>query len=248
VIMNVLRIQAHPDKRTQSLIVSATQEEIASIESLMQAMDVALPEDSTVGDVEDLVYRVYMFEIASGDRDVKSFSMILQVPPDVETKQLLDAAESDELQISGFSLGDGQNNDGQAEIRIQGKAASNAVLKQMIVDNIPESRIKELTWDDAETFTDKISAAQFELLPEQMQKHIARLLGNEIRTVGYWFGNLSVPGSVEAPIGPWTLNLSLETESDRMLELRVDVEVPGEIRRPAGRPLRPTNDEILLFW
>jgi len=229
VIMNILRIQAHPDKRSHSLIVSATKEEMASIASLIEAMDVAIPEDSTVGDIEDLVYRVYMFEIASGNRDMKPFSMILQVSPEVETSHLLDADGSDELQISGFSLSVQPDSGGKAEIRIQGKAASNAALKRLVVDNTPESRIKELAWDDAETFTDKISAAQFGLLPEQMQKHIARLLGDEIRTVGYWFGNLSVPGSVEAPIGPWILNLRLNTESDRMLELFVDVRLPSAV-------------------
>ena len=246
VIMNVLRIQAHPDRRTHSLIVNATQEEIASIESLMQAMDVALPEDSTVGDVEDLVYRVYMFEIASGDRDMKPFSMRVQISGRVSSQELLDATVDERLQIREFlqireSFEDGHVS---SENVIEGKAASNESLKHL-VDKFPESHIMELRWDDDETFTNEIAAAQYTQLPEQMQEHVAKFLGNDIRTVGYWFGNLSVPGSVEAPIGPWTLNLSLESESDRMLELRVDVEVPGEMRRPAGRPLRTTNDEIL---
>ena len=139
----------------------------------------------------------------------------------------------------------GRDKERQNDILIQGKAASNESIKQF-VDSIPESRIKELKWDDSETFTRDIAAAQYTQLPEQIQKHIIKFLGQDIQTVGYWFGSSSVPGNIEAPIGPWMLDLSLKLESDNMLELRVDVEVPREMLYRFDRQLgRERNNEIL---
>jgi len=102
----------------------------------------------------------------------------------------------------------------------------------------------ELKWDDDETFTSNIAAAQYTRLPEQMQKYIRKFLGDDIRTVGYWFGSSSIPGQVEAPIGPWILNLRFDIDSDRMLELNVEVEVPGEMHRFDKRLGRERNNEI----
>jgi hypothetical protein len=243
--MNVFGIEVHPDTRSNRLIVNATEEQMKGILRLADEMDVPNSETSTPQDIQNLVYRIYMFEIASRDEGMKPFSMILQVPPEASTTQLVDAARDDELQISGFCLSDERDSDGKAEILIHGKTASSADLKRMVVDDIPESRIKELKWDDAETFTNEIAAAQYMQLPEQMQKHIAKFLGEDIRTVGYWFGNSSVPGEVEAPIGPWTLTLQLNHESDQMLELNVNVEIAGEIHRFDSRLGRERNNEVL---
>ncbi|TKJ36512.1 MAG: hypothetical protein CEE38_11920 [Planctomycetes bacterium B3_Pla] len=242
-ISRLFRIEVHIDDRLNRLIVNATEEQMESVESLIKAMDVPDSEASTPREIQNLVYRVYMFEIPSGDQGMKSFSMILRTSTHVSSQELLDAAADKDLQISEFL----QSNDfdvPQVDILILGKAASNESLKRMI-DKFPESNIMELKWDDDETFTSNIAAAQYTQLPEQMQKHIGKFLGDDIRTVGYWFGNLSVPGGVEAPIGPWTLNLRLDIESDRMLELDVDVEAPGETHRFDRRLGRQRNDEIL---
>ena len=244
-IGNVFVIEVHPDTRSNRLIINATEEQMKGILRLIDEMDVVNSEESTPRDVQNLVYRIYMFEIASGDEGMKPFSMILQVPSEASTTELCDGPRDDELQISGFCLSDERDRDGKAEILIHGKTASIADLKRMVIDEIPESRIKELKWDDAETFTNEIAAAQYTQLPEQMQKHIAKFLGEDIRTVGYWFGNSSVPGEVEAPIGPWTLKLRLNTESDHMLELNVDVEAPAEISPFEMRLGRERKDEIL---
>ncbi len=243
-IENVFRIQVYPDERLNHIIINARQEEMQSIKSLIEATDVPGPEVSTPRDVQNLVYRVYMFEIASGDERMKPFSMILQAPLEASTVQLLDATPR--LQISGFCLSDERDRDGKAEILIQGKAYSkHEGLERIVYDAIPESRIKELKWDDAEIFTNEIEAAQFRQLPERLQKHIQKLLGDDIRTVGYWFGNSSVPGEVQAPIGPWTLNMKLNPESDQMLELEVEVELPREIHNFDTRLGHQQNDEIL---
>ena len=242
-IESVFSIEVYQDHRMNRLIVNATQEQMESIESLIAATDVEAPEASTSPDIQNLVYRIYMLEIPSGDQDMKPFSIILKTTADLSSTELLDAVMYNDLHISEVlqSSGEGER---ETEFLIQGRAASDNSIKNM-VGSIPNSRIKQFIWDDAETFTNKMEAAQYTQLPEQMQKHIAKFLGDEIQTVGYWFGNLSVPGKVQAPIGPWTLTLQLDTESDRMLELDVNVEMPGEMNRFDRRIGRERNNEVL---
>jgi len=215
-----------------------------SIKSLIEATDVPGPEASTSREVQNLVYRIYMFETPSGNQGMRSFSMILQTSARVSSKELSVAAADNDLQISEFLQINHGLSEPQAEILIRGKAASDESFKRFF-EKFPESHITELKWDDDETFTDKIAAAQYTQLPDQMQKHIRKFLGDNIRTAGYWFGNSSVPGEVEVPIGPWTLTLRLDIESDRMLELNVEVEEPGEMHRFDSRLGRERKDEIL---
>ena len=243
-ISNIFRIDVNIDYRLNRVLVNATPEKMASIESLVEATDVPDPEASTSRDVQNFVYRVYMFETSSGHEAMKSFSMILRTTTHVSSQELLGAAADKDLQISEF-LQSNDFDEPQVEILIQGKAASNESLKRMVGRLAPESHIIELKWDDEETFTNNIATAQYTQLPEQMQKHIRKFLGDEIRTVGYWFGNSSVPGEVEAPIGPWILNLRFDIESDRMLELNVEVEVPGEMHHFDRRLGREQKDEML---
>lgn len=243
-IENLFRTQVQVDNRLNRLIVNATQEQMEGIQNLIEAMDVEAPEESTSRDVQNYVYRIYMFEVSSGNENMKSFSMILRTTSHVSSQELLDTAENTDLRINEF-LQSNDFNEPQVEILIQGKAASNESLKRMISGLAPESHIIELKWDDDETFTNSIATAQYTQLPDQMQKHIRKFLGDDIRTVGYWFGNSSVPGDIEAPIGPWRLNLRLNAESDGMLEINVEVEVPGEIHRFERRLGRERSDEIL---
>jgi hypothetical protein len=243
-IGNLFRIEVQTDYRLNRLIVNATKEQIESVENLIAEMDVPDIEASTQRDIQNLLYSIYMFETFSGNEGMKSFSMILRTTTHVSSQELLDAAAEKDLQISDFLQSD-DFDEPHAEIMIKGRAASNESLKRMVSGLAPESHIIELKWDDDETFTNNIAAAQYTQLPDQMQKHIRKFLGDDIRTVGYWFGNSSVPGKIEAPIGPWTLNLQLDTESDRMLELNVEVEVPDEMHNFDRRLGRERNDEIL---
>jgi len=248
-IDEVFRIRVYFDPGLNRLVLNAPKEQIQSIMSLVEEMDVPDPEASKSRDVQNFVYRIYMFEIPSGDQSMKPFSMILQTSSRVSSQELLNTATDEDLQISDFL----QRNPLKkiphtptvpTEILIQGKAVSNESLKRM-VEKFPDSHIMEVKWDDDETFTDKIAAAQYNKLPEQMQKHIGKFLGDEIRTVGYWFGNLSVPGEVQVPIGPWTMMLQLDTESDHMLELSIDVEMPHEMHNFDRQLGRERNNEIL---
>lgn len=244
-IMDIFRIRnIYSDRRSNRLIIKTTKEQMNEVTALIKKLDVADSNVARTQEIQNIIHRIYMLEIPSKNSDMKPFSMILQASPQFSSAQLLNAAKDKELRISGFHLSDERNEEQQNYILIQGEAASNEPIKQM-VESIPESRIKELKWDDSETFTKNIAAAQYTRLPEQIQKHIIKFLGEDIQTVGYWFGSSSVPGNIEAPIGPWMLNLSLKPESDHMLELRVDVEVPLEMYRFDRRLGRERNNEIL---
>jgi len=243
-ISRVFNISVPLDSRLNRLIVSAAQEQMNNIESLIQKMDVPGSEASMNRDTHDFIYRIYMFEIPSDNNNMKSFSMRLQSPELISSQELAVFTEDKDVRICEFIQNEGEGAKKENEILIQGKATSNECLMNAI-QKIPEFHVIELKWDDAEIFTDKIDAAQYAHLPEQMQKHIARLLGDDIRTVGYWFGNLSVPGLVEAPIGPWKLSLQLDTESDRMVQLQVEVEAVGEEEQIDEQTWRQQIDEIL---
>lgn len=245
-IFSINRDKVHSDSRSNRLIIQATKEQMDDVQALIEKLDVADAELEGTQAIQNLVYRIYMFEIPSKDQGMKSFSMILQTPSQLPSTKLLDAAAEKGIQISDFLVSDGEQDvpDRDVEFLIQGKAPSNESIKQM-VEGIAESQIKELKWDDSTTFTSGIEAAHYSRLPQQVQKHIKKFLGDDIETVGYWFGSSSVPGEIEAPIGPWMLRLELEAESDRELELRVEVDVPEKNYDFDRRLGRERADEIL---
>ncbi len=244
-LSNVFGIERiYSDRRSNRLIVQATQGQMEDVTSLIAEMDVADSRLANTQAFQNLVYRIYMFEIPSNDQGMKTFSMILQASAQLPSTKLLGVAAEKGIQISDFFVSDeeGDEPDRQVEFLIQGTAPSNESVRQMVEE--AAAQIKELKWDDA-TFTNRIEAAQYSQLPEQVQKHVKKFLGENIETVGYWFGSSSVPGEIEAPIGPWMLRLELNAESDRELALRVEVEAPEEMSNFDRRLGRERSNEIL---
>lgn len=242
-ISDIYRIRnIYSDRPSNRLIIQTTREQMSDVLGLIAKLDVESDSARTQG-FQIVMPRIYMFEIPSKDVDMKPFSMILQTSPQFSPAQLLNAAKDKNLKISGFYLSDERDRERQNEILIQGKAASNDSVKQM-VESIPESKIKELKWDDSETFTKDIAAAQYTQLPEQIQKHIIKFLGKDIQTVGYWFGNSSIPGRIEAPIGQWMLDFQFSTEG-KTVELHINVEQPRE-RSDFYRRLGRDRDNNIL--
>jgi hypothetical protein len=231
----------HADRSTNRLILQATKEQMTDIETLITELDVAASELESNQTLENLVYRVFMFEIPSENRNLKPFSMILQATEQVTSATLLNIAAKEKIQVSDYAIIDEHDSE-RVDILLQGMAPSNESIQN--IAELTGIQIKELKWDD-EMFTSSIEAAHYSRLPAQIQKHIQKFLGENIVTVGYWFGSSSVPGEVEAPIGPWRLHLVLSPESDRTLELRVEVEVPEERSRFDRQLGRERSDEIL---
>ncbi|MBN2313401.1 MAG: hypothetical protein JXM79_05690 [Sedimentisphaerales bacterium] len=231
----------HGDDRSNQLIVQATKNQMEDIEALVAQLDVPDSKRESSQSFENFVYRVFMFEIPSKDQNLKPFSMILQASAQVTSATILGIAAKEEIEISDYAIID-EGDNGKVDILLQGKAPSNESIQN--IAELTGIQIKELKWDD-EMFTRNIAAAHYSQLPAQIQKHIQKFLGDDIVTVGYWFGSSSVPGEVEAPIGPWRLQLELNPESDRTLELYVEVQVPEE-RAHFDRQLgHERSDEIL---
>lgn len=230
------------DAHSKQLIVQVTKAQMNDIEELISQLDVPDSKQESSQPFENFVYRIFMFEIPSKDQDLKPFSMILQTPSAVPSTEILQLAIAQNIQVSDFLIID--ERDSENDILIQGKAPSDESVKEM-VQSITPSQIKELKWDNDETFTSNIEAAHYSRLPVQIQKHIKNFLGEDVVTVGYWFGSSSVPGEVDAPIGPWKIRLELNQESDRALELRIEVEVPEERSDFDRRLGRERSHEIL---
>jgi hypothetical protein len=195
-----------------------------------------------------LTYRVYMLELPSKDQNLKPFSVLLERSSQLPAGQVLNAAKEANVQIGAFLQDNRWMEDDKWGLVIEGRAASNDALGQLLT-KIPDSQVRELRWDD-DTFTSAVPAAQVSALPGQLQEHIRKFLGAEVQAVGYWFGGLSVPGNVEAPIGLWKIEMKTQSEqgADLTLEVRVSREshlrfVPGiqllsnTIQAKVGRPV-----------
>jgi hypothetical protein len=242
-IMNIFRIRnIYSDQRSNRLVIQATKGQINDVLALLAKLDVPDSGLPTTKEALSVISRIYMFELPSKDRDMKPFSMILQTSRQFSSTELLNLAKDKNLQISKFQINDDRRGEQQKDILIQGKAASNESIRQM-VDNIPMSQINELIWDD-ETFTNNIEAAKYTQLPEQLIKHIHMFLGDNIQTVGYWFGSSSIPGRIEAPIGPWKLDLTLDKKNSTF-DLSINVAESGGMSNFYGRFRHDRDVEIL---
>jgi hypothetical protein len=171
-----------------------------------------------------MMYRVYMLELPSAREDLKPFSILLERTSQLLPARLLDAVKGPDVQIGSFHQGD-EDEDETWELLIQGRAISKEAVMR-IVERISESRLKELKWESETLMPPAAEATQ---LPQDLRDHITQFLGAETRTAGYWFGNLSVPGTVEAPIGPWAFQLQVDRSpqgEEVELEMTVVREAP----------------------
>jgi len=232
-----------PDQRSNQLVITAPQGRLDELLEVISRLDVA--DQTAQQQAQYLTCRVYMLELPSKDQNLKSFSVLLERQSDFPTSELMDAAKGVNVQIVTLSQ---RHQDDRWALALEGRAATNEALQQMLA-KITSSHIKELRWVD-ETFTAAIPAAQISRLPASLQEHIHKLLGDEVQTIGYWFGNLSVPGDLNAPIGPWQLNMKIQPGqgADLVLEVRVTRESPfpfvnesqlfsNTVQSKAGRPI-----------
>lgn len=234
----------HADHRSKQLIIHAKQSQIGDVEALISRLDVPDSQSESGQVLENFDYRVFMLEIPSTDEDMKRFSAIIQIPSDQSSATVLENAVGGDVQINNFHIIEEESD--EVLVLIQGRAPSQASINK-IAAGIANCQIRELEWDDEETFTHRVETAHPSRLPENLLNHIQKLLGEQLVTVGYWFGTSSAPGEVVAPIGPWRLKLELELhqESDRSLGLMIEVE---EFREKSGhdRQLGRERDRNIL--
>jgi len=206
------------DENVGRLIVQAQPDRAREIIRLIEQLDV---EGVSAPQSQPLLCRIYMVEVPPKQSNLKPFTVVLQTPSPVSSADLLGAIQGEDLRIGRLLQGKEWTHDDAPRILIRGVAASNDAVKRMI-EAIPESQISDLRWDD-EASASSVPAAQVAQLSEQLRQHIHKFLGAEVQTAGYWFGNLSSPGEVEAPIGLWTLQL--KTRPAQAADLSIEINV-----------------------
>jgi len=217
------------DERNNGIIVTATPERLQEIERLIERLDTS---GVPAAQSQNLMCRVYVLEIPSKDQNLKGFCLVLERASPLPAAEVYDTLKDADLQIGTFLQSNEWGGSDKWQLVIQGRAASSDALKRMTA-KIPESQVKELRWDD-ETFTSAIVAAQVSRMPVPLQEYMRKFLGAEVQTVGYWFGGLSVPGDIRAPLGPWTLELKAKPsqETDLSLEVKVNQDAPVPFIQP----------------
>lgn len=223
------------DEESERLIVAAPPDRLKQIERIIAELDTA---SARGRESLQMMYRVYMLELPSQRDDLKPFSIVLERPSQLLPARLLDAVKGPDVQIGSFHQGD-EDEDETWELVIQGRAASKEAVMQ-IVEKISESRLKELKWENETLMPPGAEPTQ---LPEQLREHIAKLLGPGAKTVGYWFGNLSVPGTVEAPIGPWVFQMEVEG-SPQEQEVELAITVVRESPPGSGPPWQILSNSV----
>jgi len=185
-----------------------------------------------------------MVELPSKQSDLDSFSIVLAAPLEADLWSLFKAGEGQEFQIDGFSS-HAVPSEASQKVEIQGRAASNEIVRQMIA-RFPNAQIMDMKWAGG-TSSETTPAAQISQLPEQLRQHIQKLLGADVQTVGYWFGGMSSPGEIRAPIGPWSIALKVKPTQTAALAIEVGVTewrndsnwsiLENSIQGKAGKPI-----------
>ncbi|MBN1363015.1 MAG: hypothetical protein JW993_20620 [Sedimentisphaerales bacterium] len=189
------------NEQTNSIVVSAPAARRREIENLISELD-------TYTIPPQMMYRVYMLELPPEDPNLKAFTVVVENSTEFLADDIMRAIQDSHLQVG--AIHQHRLSNGRSELTLQGQAPSNELIARTI-ESFPDAKMKELRWED-DSFTSAVPAAQVTQLPAPLQEHLRRLLGEATQTVGYWFGNISLPGQVNVPIGPWKLSLDAQPE------------------------------------
>lgn len=205
------------DEVSNRLIVTGPVSELEEIATLIEALDV-----QKVQAVESrpMVCRAYMFELASPSSAMRRFHIEATGSDPLSPEQVLKVSDGTQLKAERF-LQESPKDTVEWIFDIEGRAASSEAI-QRLVAQIPNCQLMQLEWSE---HTPVMPTTKVPPLPDSLQKHIDRFLGPGAGIVGYWFGSMSVPGTVRAPIGPeWTFNFEVQPsgqEGQLMLDLAV---------------------------
>ena len=210
------------DGVSHKLIISASPDRMEKIGQVIEELDAGPVRQS---DFPQMMYRIYMLEPPSKHMGLRPFSIMVtgssQLPPD----RVLAVGNGNDVQIESFHQA--AMGEERWQFAIAGRAASYEPIERL-TKSISDCQIMELEWEDD---TPVMPTTRVPPLPKSLQEHIGKFLGEEMGIVGYWFGNLSVPGTVRAPIGPWAFDMSVDrsTQEDQVeLEITVVRETPGD--------------------
>ncbi|MDP8246159.1 MAG: hypothetical protein P9L94_18900 [Candidatus Hinthialibacter antarcticus] len=222
-----LNISMHPSNR--SLIVVGDESGFKLFEDVLRTLDTEpiAPEPIQTADMAVRVYAIENQALSDNDdKVVEEFSMVVTALEELEIENLFtlndDAFEITRLsrtpnektyQLYGVGFEKG------AALRLRDKIVQLGGLK-ITVDQI-EAREPSQT----------MQPSRIEI-PQNVQGTLKSLLGNALYVTGYWFGNTSMPGTVEAPLGDWKLVMESADGQDEGFRLDVSVFEQGGGNRP----------------
>lgn len=209
-----------PNPRGNQILVSGSPAEQEQISALIQSLDTPRP----VRRDQDtqMMCRVYMLELPSADPDLKRFSVTVEGTTEYPASHLMAALQDSQLQVDAIRQRRVTNE--RWELTIGGRAFSKADVTNLIAE-LSDALMKDWHWLEPASATGVLTS-DLSSLSQPLQEHLHKLLGEDLQTVGYWFGDLSSPGRVRAPIGPWLLQLEVEPEQGDELMFTVGVEQP----------------------
>jgi hypothetical protein len=231
-----------PDDRTNQLILAGSSERIEQVIQLVQNLDMPHRPASPVS--RSMMCRVYMVEVPPEESRLRPFSMTFTLSrPELLARCGL--TEFKGVQIDAVKIDDSN------AVTISGRAASNTTLLDM-VNEIPESSLRRLDWDPhgQEDAPLALATTQAPPLGGPLAENVRSLLGGKTQTVGYWFGNISVPGTISVPIGPWRLiwNAAVDQENETRVSIGVDGEpMPGRSNRILENAIRTDLGKSIII-
>lgn len=93
-----------------------------------------------------------------------------------------------------------------------------------------------------------------ELLPKDVQESLTKLMKGTPHIIGYWFGDLSIPGTIEIPLGKWQLQILTDHAHNQgetfQIELRAQDKNKGFAQRPilANTFMAEVGKPVILGW
>lgn len=256
ILSDIFPIGVYPDKRNNQLIVSSDVARLTQIESLIQTMDKPESKQTQTRDQRNLLYRIYMVEPLINESNLRRFTIVLSMaekPLDISLLQ--NSLESGTLKVTGFDSDQkgtklvGVQQVPAYEVSFEGFAESMDDLKmfaekvQSFSGNVvPE--IRALHFEEDGNQENDTSASMHSNLPGNVKGHLEKLLGSDIKTVGYWFGNSSMSGELRAPVGDWSVAINSQNSGDDRLELEVELSGRQAVGMQTGLPAISSADSF----
>lgn len=217
------------DDRANSIIFVGTEEDCGRMEELLQKLDTEISRPEALLPA-NIAYRVFAVEVPIDDANTQvmknRFQVELLFTGQPATTSLLEMLTRD----NDYIIEDFDWNRSEPQISISGWTNSPHVLKKIAAlageilgttVEVKEINYSNPSFGDVAEFPSVFKDTLEEMLiggddskgivksppMRSVQRILANLLGEKLRIHGYWFGNTSIPGKCEVPIGSWTLSL-----------------------------------------
>lgn len=232
------KLNIFPHPTNQGLIVVGDESGFKLFESVLKTLDTP-PIEADPIETADMALRVYAIEnqpLPNDDKVVEDFSMEIISDRSVNLSDIY-SLNDESYEISRL-IGDPDNNSFQLiGVGFEKGAALKLQERVSHIDGLKVS-IKQIEANDASRSTEPSKVE----IPVNVQGTLRSLLGDGLYVTGYWFGNTSMPGTVEAPLGDW--KLVMESADGQDDGFRLDVSVFENRTGFTFNPPRPPNPNL----